>query len=170
MVVSRGIRASQALCDDRMLERCRFQCAGEGAPPTLSSLLPSFLDDEPIQMSRHLFLDGGEAPVLPSCGSLLSEETDMPTLLAMCSNLALAGDGLFGALVGEDLLFGLSISCLPLAGPSLGDVVGDKFGDVVGGLLCWVGLDMPSSEAPRCSHPFEVALSALGGAPEMPAA
>ena len=85
-------------------------------------------------MSRHLFLDGGEAVVLPSFGSLLSEETEMPTLLAMCSNLALAGEGLFGALVGDDLLFGLSISCLMVAAPSLGDVVGDKFGDVVGGV------------------------------------
>ena len=85
-------------------------------------------------MSRHLFLDGGEAVVLPSFGSLLSEETERPTLLAMCSNLALAGEGLFGALVGDDLLFGLSISCLMVAAPSLGDVVGDKFGDVVGGV------------------------------------
>ena len=58
----------------------------------------------------------------------------MPTLLAMCSNLALAGEGLFGALVGDDRLFRLSISCLVVAGPSLGDVVGDRFGDVVGGL------------------------------------
>jgi hypothetical protein len=78
--------------------------------------------DEPIQISRHLFLDGGEALV------------EMPTLLAMCSNLALAGEGLFGALAGDDLLFGLSISCFMVAGPSLGDVVGDRFGDVVGGL------------------------------------
>lgn len=94
----------------------------------------------------------------------------MPTLLAICSNLALAGEGLFGALVGDDLLFGLSISCLLLTGPSLGDAVVDKFGDVVGGLLGWVGLDMPSSEAPRCSNTSGEALSALGGAPEMPAA
>jgi hypothetical protein len=85
-------------------------------------------------MSRHLFLDEGDAPVLPSCGSLLSEETEMPTLLAMCSNLALAGEALFGALVGDDLLFVLSASCLMLEGPSLGDVVGDRLGEVVGGL------------------------------------
>lgn len=94
----------------------------------------------------------------------------MPTLLAMCSNLALAGEALFGALVGDDLLFGLSMSCLVVVGPSLGDVVGDIFGEVIGGLSGWVGLDMPSSEAPRCSHTLEEALSALGGAPEMPAA
>jgi hypothetical protein len=115
-------------------------------------------------MSRHLFLDEGDAPVLPSCGSLLSEETEMPTLLAMCSNLALAGEALFGALIGDDLLFGLSASFLMLDGPSLGDVVGERLGEVVG------GLDRPSSEAPRCSHTFEEALSALEGAPEMPAA
>lgn len=58
----------------------------------------------------------------------------MPTLLAMCSNLALAGEGLFGILVDDDLLFELSTSCLMVAGPSLGDVVGDRSREVVGGL------------------------------------
>lgn len=95
-------------------------------------------------MSFHLFLVGDE----PSwCWSFFSEDTLMPTLLAMCSNLTLAGDGL---LVGEDFLLGLSVPFFPRVGRSLGDVFGDGSGDAFGGLLQLTGLDMPSSEAVWC--------------------
>jgi hypothetical protein len=71
----------------------------------------------------------------------------MPTLLAMCSNLALAGEGL---LVVEAFLPGLSVPILLRVGSSLGEVVGDRFGDVVPGLPGLVAPDIPSSEALRC--------------------
>jgi len=99
------------------------QRAGDVGPLFPSSLLPVFFD-EPCQMSFHLFLVVGEASWL----SFISEDTLIPTLLAMCSNLALAGEGLF---VGEYFLPGLSASFLLRVGSNLGEVVGDRFGDVV---------------------------------------
>lgn len=92
----------------------------------------------------------------------------MPTLLAMCSNLALAGEGLF---VGECFLLGLSAPFLLRVGSSLGEVVGDRFGEAMAGLPGLVGPDMPSSEALRCwcCQPLAEALfESVVGAPEMP--
>ena len=144
----------------QMLDKHPDQRAGEVGTLWPSSLLPVFFDD-PCQMSFHLFLDVGEASWL----SFFSEDTLMPTLLAMCSNLALAGEGL---LVGEAFLPGLSVPFLLRVGSSLGEVVGDRFGDVLPGL---VGPDMPSSEALRCwrCQPLaEVVFASVLGAPEMP--
>jgi hypothetical protein len=125
-------------------------------------LLPVFFDD-PCQMSFHLFFVVGEA----SPWAFLSEDTLMPTLLAMCSNFALAGEGLF---VGKDFLPGLSVPFLLRVGSSLGEVVGERLGDEVLWLPGLAGPDMPSSEALRrsCCQLLAVALFvSVVGAPEM---
>lgn len=110
----------------------------------------------PCQIALHPFFDG-DVPSSPTplLAPFFSDETLIPTLLAMCSNFAFAGDGLLATflpgLAGEEPFFAWSV------GMSLGDVAGDRLGEVPG------GLSMPSRDAARRLE------FALLGAPAKPA-